>query len=196
MAEILFSPEEWPPIIAQTLAGPEPTATDFAHRVSVPPSAEDAERDSRLMRVALRQAAAAFVLDEVPVGCVIAHPTLGLVGHGHNRRETTHDPTAHAEIIAIREAAERIGTWRLDECELFVTLEPCPMCAGALVNARIARVVFGCFDAKAGACGSVLRLHDHPVLNHRFPVASSVLRDACAEMLSEFFRRKRALGKK
>jgi tRNA(adenine34) deaminase len=144
------------------------------------------------MRAALAEAVRAVAVDEVPVGAVVIHePTGKLIGRGYNMREHTHDPTTHAEIVAMRPAARRLGRWRLDDCALAVTLEPCAMCAGALVNARIGRVVFGCHDPKAGACGSVASLHAHPQLNHRFPIAIEPLAGACSEILSIFFQRRR-----
>jgi tRNA(adenine34) deaminase len=142
------------------------------------------------MQEALRLAQAALAEDEVPVGCVIVHEGRA-VGRAHNQRETLRDPTAHAEMIAITQAAEALGSWRLHGCTLYVTLEPCAMCAGAMVLARIDRLVYGATDPKAGAVESVFRLLDEPRLNHRIPVTPGVLAEACGAILSEFFRRKR-----
>src|SRR5215210_9098514 len=150
-----------------------------------------------LMQLAIAEAGAALRLDEVPIGCVIVHdPTQRIIGRGHNLRETAHDATAHAEIIAIRQACETLGSWRLIDCTLVVTLEPCPMCAGAIVNARIPRLVYGCDDPKAGAVRTLYRLCEDPKLNHRVAVTPGVLADECAALLRDFFKAQRALGKK
>jgi tRNA(adenine34) deaminase len=150
-----------------------------------------------LMRKAIAEAQAALRLDEVPIGCVIVHEPSGrVIGRGHNLRETAHDATAHAEIIAIRQACEELGAWRLIDCTLVVTLEPCPMCAGSIVNARIPRLVYGCDDPKAGAVRTLYQLCEDARLNHRVEVTSGVLAEECAELLRSFFRAQRALGKK
>src|SRR3954470_14428526 len=129
-----------------------------------------------LIRLAIEQAKLARAVDEVPIGCVIVHNSTGrIVGAGYNRRETDHDPTAHAEVIAIREAARELGDWRLLDCMLAVTLEPCPMCAGAIVNARLPRLVYGCEDPKAGAVRTLYRLCEDERLNHRVVVSDGVL---------------------
>jgi len=143
------------------------------------------------MQEALRLARAALAEDEVPVGCVIVHEGRA-VGRAHNQRETLRDPTAHAEMIAITQAAEALGSWRLTGCTLYVTLEPCAMCAGAMVLARIDRLVYGATDPKAGAVTSVFRLVDEPRLNHRIAVTAGVRAQDCGAILSEFFRAKRA----
>jgi tRNA(adenine34) deaminase len=143
--------------------------------------------DEHYMRLALVEAEAAARAGDVPVGAVVVDAEGSVIGSGRNRREVDHDPTAHAEIVALRQAATRLGTWRLDGATLFATLEPCPMCAGALVNARIARVVYGCDDPKAGALRSLFSLGEDPRLNHRFTVTPGVLRDDCARILSDFF---------
>ena len=149
------------------------------------------------MQLAIEQAKRALLLDEVPIGCVILHdPTGRVIGEGYNRRETDHDPTAHAEMIAIRQAGAALGHWRLIDCTLYVTLAPCPMCAGAIVNARIPRVVYGATDPKAGACHTLYHLTEDPRLNHRAQCAGGVLADQCAQLLKDFFARQRALGKK
>ena len=147
------------------------------------------------MRAALAEAALAAAEDEVPIGAVVVHePTQSIIGRGHNRRENDHDPTAHAEILALREAGRHIGHWRIHDCTLYVTLEPCPMCAGAMVNGRLPRVVYGCDDPKAGAVRSLYTLCDDPRLNHQVEVIGGVLADECAEVLREFFRKRRAQG--
>jgi tRNA(adenine34) deaminase len=143
--------------------------------------------DVEWMRVALALADNAAAVGEVPVGCVIVGPDGEQLGSGQNARESQSDPTAHAEMIAIRAAAKRIAGWRLEGATAFVTLEPCPMCAGALVLARVARVVFGCADPKAGAVTTLFALGSDVRLNHRFEVAGGVLADECASRLRRFF---------
>ena len=147
------------------------------------------------MRRALDQARRAFEAEEVPVGAVVVHEER-VVGEGHNQREMLQDPTAHAEMIALTQAAQTLGTWRLIDCTLFVTLEPCPMCAGAIVQARLPRVVYGAADPKAGACHSLFRITEDPRLNHRASVLGGVLEPECRELLQQFFARQRARGKK
>jgi tRNA(adenine34) deaminase len=139
------------------------------------------------MRAALALADDAGALKEVPVGCVIVGANGEELGRGHNARERLADPTAHAEIIAVREAARRSGSWRLEGSTAYVTLEPCPMCAGALVLARIARVVYGCSDPKAGAVATLFSIGSDVRLNHRFEVVGGVLADECAGRLQRFF---------
>jgi tRNA(adenine34) deaminase len=146
--------------------------------------------DDRWMREALRLAEEARRMDEVPVGCVIVHEGRA-VARAHNQRETLQDPTAHAEMIAITQAAEALGSWRLHGCTLYVTLEPCVMCTGAMVLARIDRCVYGTADPKAGAVHSVFNVFDEKRLNHRVQVAGGVLAEACGAVLSDFFRGKR-----
>jgi tRNA(adenine34) deaminase len=148
----------------------------------------DAEADETWMREALAEARRAQAAGEVPVGAV-AVADGRIVGRGHNLRERAQDPTAHAELIAVRAAAARLRTWRLSGVTVYVTLEPCPMCAGALVNARVDRVVYGAADPKAGATETLYRIGDDPRLNHRFAIASGVLADECGALLSDFFRR-------
>ncbi len=149
------------------------------------------------MREAILEAANARAHDEVPIGCVIVHePTDRIIGRGHNRREADRDPTAHAEILALRQAAGCMGDWRLIDCALVVTLEPCPMCAGAIVNARVRRLIYGCDDPKAGAVRTLYQICQDQRLNHRVEVSSGVLAEECAELLRGFFRDQRALGKK
>ena len=149
------------------------------------------ETDLKRMQLALGQAVAAMDADEVPVGAVVFCGD-ELVGKAHNQREILQDPTAHAEIIAITQAAAKLGTWRLDDCSMYVTLEPYAMCAGALVLARFDRLVFGARDPKAGACGSVLNILACEQLNHTVEVDGGVLAEDCGEILSRFFRNKRA----
>lgn len=140
---------------------------------------------------AIEQARLAAGQDDVPVGCAIVHPEYGLIAAAGNQKEQLRDPTAHAEIVAITQAAAAVQSWRLDDCLLYVTLEPCPMCAGAIVQARLAMVVFGCADPKAGACESLFRITDDPRLNHRCRVLGGVRADECASLLSTFFAAKR-----
>jgi tRNA(adenine34) deaminase len=148
------------------------------------------------MRLALREAERALDAGEVPVGAVVVHhdseETAGrVIGSAYNQREQLRDPTAHAEMIAITQAAGALGSWRLAGCTLYVTLEPCPMCAGAIVLARLPRLVYGAADPKAGAVTSLYRLVDDPRLNHRAEVVAGVLAEPCGEILSRFFQQKR-----
>ena len=144
------------------------------------------------MAIALSEARAAGEAGDVPVGCVVLGPDGELLAQRHNEREAAHDPTAHAEILALRDAADRLGSWRLAGCTLVVTLEPCPMCAGALVAGRVAKVVFGAPDPKAGACGTLYNLCVDPRLNHEVAVVHGVEADASAALLSAFFAARRA----
>lgn len=145
-------------------------------------------RDEMYMRKALELAALAAAEDEVPVGAVVVKKSTGeIVGRGFNRREYGRSPLTHAEIIAIDQASRKLGGWRLIDCELFVTLEPCPMCAGAVINSRVERVVFGAYDQKAGSCGSIVDLFGLPY-NHKPECVGGVLEQECAGILSEFFR--------
>lgn len=146
--------------------------------------------DERFMRQALKEAGDAGDAGEVPVGCVIVHQGQ-VIGRGHNQREMLNDPTAHAEMIAITAAAAHLESWRLEDCTLYVTLEPCAMCAGAIVLARIPRLVFGAPDPKAGACGSVLNVVEEPRLNHRVTPEGGLLYPECSEILRAFFRERR-----
>ena len=143
------------------------------------------------MEMALEEAAAAAAEDEVPVGAVIVSFERGVVGRAHNQREQLRDPTAHAEMIAITQAAQALRSWRLEGCALYVTLEPCPMCAGAIVQARLPLVVYGAVDPKAGACDTLYRITSDPRLNHRCQVLAGVLADRCSAVLSDFFASKR-----
>lgn len=148
------------------------------------------KRDKQFMREAIKEAARARALGDVPIGAVVVHRG-EVIARGFNRREAWQDPCAHAELIAMRRAAEHLGSWRLEECTLFVTLEPCPMCAGTIVNARVPRVVFGALDAKAGAVRSLYAMLEDPRLNHRVKVETCLAQE-CAQGLSEFFRELRA----
>ena len=147
-------------------------------------------RDAYFMRLALREAARALEHDDVPIGAVVVKDG-ELIGAGHNEREVRADPTAHAEMIALREAARSLHTWRVLDTVMYITLEPCPMCAGAIVLARIPRVVFGATDPKAGAAGSVLDVLQEPRLNHRPQVQSGLLAEDCADLLRAFFATRR-----
>jgi tRNA(adenine34) deaminase len=163
---------------------------DDGHRLDSHP-ADDGDPEVRAMRLALDAAARAAAAGEVPVGAVVVGPDGAVLTVRHNEREATHDPTAHAEILALRDAAASLGRWRLDDCTLVVTLEPCVMCAGALVNARIGRVVFGAADPKAGACGTLYNVCEDPRLNHRPAVRHGVLAPAAEALLQRFFRERR-----
>ncbi|GIP40919.1 tRNA-specific adenosine deaminase [Paenibacillus sp. J31TS4] len=145
------------------------------------------------MREAIREAKKAEAIGEVPIGAVLVRDG-EIIGRGHNLRETGHDPTAHAEMIAIREASQRIGAWRQLNTTLYVTLEPCPMCAGAIVQARIPLVVYGAPDPKAGCAGTLMNLLQEDRFNHRVDIVSGVLREECGALLSDFFRNLRRKG--
>jgi tRNA(adenine34) deaminase len=147
------------------------------------------------MQFALNEAEQAMREEEVPIGAVIVHNDR-IIAQAHNQREQLHDPTAHAEMIAITQAAESLQSWRLDGCTLYVTLEPCPMCAGAILQARIPLVVYGAADPKAGAVQSLYQLLNDARLNHRCEVASGILAEPCGQILSRFFQEQRRLGKK
>ncbi|MCX7416486.1 MAG: tRNA adenosine(34) deaminase TadA [Planctomycetia bacterium] len=149
----------------------------------------------RWMRMAIDQAREAAAEDEVPVGAIIVAAGR-IVATAHNQREQLSDPTAHAEMIAITQAAAALGSWRLEGCTLYVTLEPCPMCAGAILQARVPVVVWGAADPKAGAVETLYRLFDDPRLNHRVEHTGHVMADACGQILSEFFRKKRNENRK
>ena len=146
--------------------------------------------DDQYMGEALSEARRAAALGEAPVGCVIVSEGR-IIGRGHNLRETDRDPTAHAEVVALRQAAQALGQWRVTPATCYVTCEPCPMCAGALVNARVDRLVYGCPDPKAGAAGTLYNLVGDERLNHRLAVTAGVREAECAALLSEFFRRLR-----
>jgi tRNA(adenine34) deaminase len=151
--------------------------------------------DEQFMMQALAEADLADQQGEVPIGAVIVHGER-VIGRGRNLRETLNDPTAHAEMIAITAAAQALGTWRLTGCNLYVTLEPCCMCAGAIVLARISRLVFAAEDSKAGACGTLYHIPQDERLNHRVEVISGVLAEEAIDRLQRFFARQRAMGKK
>lgn len=159
----------------------------------IPPSPLPGEHDDAMMLRALDLARRAGEMGEIPVGAVVFETASGrLLGEGFNLRHTRKDPTLHAEIIAIQAAAAILGDWRLNACSIVVTLEPCPMCAGAIVNARLGRVVYGCADPKAGAAGSLMRLTDDPRLNHRVTPIAGLRADECALLLTDFFKARRA----
>ena len=146
--------------------------------------------DESMMQHAIALAKLAEAIDEVPIGAVVFQDD-ELIGEGYNRKEVDNDPTAHAEMIAIADAARTLNRWRLQDCTLVVTLEPCPMCAGAVVNARMKRVVFGATDQKSGACRTLYELCDDPRLNHRCEITSGVLEEECLDLLQNFFKAKR-----
>ena len=147
------------------------------------------------MRAAIAEADAAYQRGDVPVGAVVVQGTR-IIGRGHNQREQLKDPTAHAEMIALTAAASFVGSWRLDDCAIYVTLEPCTMCAGAVVLARIERLIYGATDPKAGACVSLYNIPTDPRLNHCVTLSDPVLPDECAMLLKSFFAEQRAMGKK
>ena len=149
--------------------------------------------DAGWMEQALEQARLAGAAGEVPVGALVIKDG-EIVGRGHNRNLLDRDPTAHAEIVALRQAAARIGNHRLGECTVYATIEPCSMCAGALIHARVSRLVYGASDPKAGAAGSALQVLNHPNLNHKMDVTAGVLAERCSAILQEFFRQRRQSG--
>ena len=148
----------------------------------------------KYMKEALRQAKKAYALGEVPIGCVIVHEGR-IIGRGYNRRNTDKNTLSHAEITAINKASRKLGDWRLEDCTLYVTLEPCQMCAGAIVQARIPEVVMGCMNPKAGCAGSILNILDMPEFNHQVAVTSGVLEEECSQMLKTFFTELRERNK-
>ena len=148
------------------------------------------QSDETMMQHALTLARQAAMLEEVPIGAVVFHEG-EVVGEGLNTKETSNNPTAHAELNAIVDASKRLGRWRLHDCTLVVTLEPCPMCAGAIVNARLDRVVYGASDKKSGACRTLFKIADDPRLNHRCEITSGVLEEECIELLQDFFKIRR-----
>ena len=154
-------------------------------------------QDENWMREAIVEAQAALAADEVPIGAIVVHEPSGrIIGRAHNRRESDADPTAHAEILALQQAAAELKSWRLVDCVIVVTLEPCPMCAGAIVNARVPRLVYGCDDPKAGAVRTLYRICEDDRLNHRVLVEQGVLAEECADLLRAFFQAQREMGKK
>lgn len=152
-------------------------------KISLPPVSED----EKYMKEAIRQAKKALALNEVPIGCVIVHEGK-IIGRGYNRRMTDHTTLAHAEILAIRKACRKMGDWRLENCRIYITLEPCPMCAGAIVQARIPEVIIGCMNPKAGCAGSVLDLLHQEGFNHRCEVKTGILGEECSRMMRSFFK--------
>ena len=153
-------------------------------------STAQAEIDTRYMRNAIDQAYIAEENGDVPIGAIIVHKNR-VIAKAYNQREQLNDPTAHAEIIALTQASAFLGTWRLHGCTVYVTLEPCTMCAGALVLARVDRLVYGCDEPKTGACGSLYNIVQDERLNHRIPTDKGILGDECSKQMSEFFRKKR-----
>lgn len=153
------------------------------------------ELDEKYMREAIKQAKKAYALEEVPIGCVIVYDGK-IIGRGYNRRAIDKNTLAHAELQAIKKASRKMDDWRLEGCTLYVTLEPCQMCAGAIVQARIKRVVVGCMNPKAGCAGSILNLLDIPEFNHQVELATGVLETECSEMMKQFFRELREKRKK
>lgn len=150
--------------------------------------------EEKYMKEALKQANKAYALGEVPIGCVIVHEGK-IIGRGYNRRNTDKNTLAHAEITAINKASKFIGDWRLEECTLYVTLEPCQMCAGAIVQARIPEVVMGCMNPKAGCAGSILNILEMPQFNHQVKVSRGILEADCSQMLKTFFKELRIRNK-
>jgi tRNA(adenine34) deaminase len=148
------------------------------------------EQDERWMTIALQEAEAAALQGEVPVGCIVVLENQ-IIGRAHNLRETLADPTAHAEILALQQAAKNMEQWRLCGASLYVTLEPCPMCTGAIINARIQRVIFGCDDPKAGCCGSLHQLAQGAGFNHQFEITRGILAEESAFLLRSFFQKRR-----
>src|SRR6266404_2396301 len=151
---------------------------------------ENRENDEAFMRAALRLAVKAYEADEVPVGTVVVRAGR-IIGRAYNQVELLKDATAHAEMLALTQAEAAVGDWRLTDCDLYVTKEPCVMCAGALVHVRLRRLIFGCADPRAGAAGSVINLLQLPSLNHRCEITSGVLENECAAILQDFFRKRR-----
>ena len=152
------------------------------------------EEHEKYMREALRQAKKAYALGEVPIGCVIVCGGK-IIGRGYNRRNTDKNTLSHAEITAINKASKHVGDWRLEDCTLYVTLEPCQMCSGAIVQARIPEVVIGCMNPKAGCAGSILNILQMPEFNHQVNVTKGVLEEACSDMLTTFFKELRVRNK-
>jgi tRNA(adenine34) deaminase len=147
--------------------------------------------DETWLRLAVEEAKLAQDAGEVPVGAILLHPDGTILAHGQNRVIRDHDPTAHAEIVAMRDAGSALGNYRLEGCTLYVTLEPCAMCAGAMIHARLARLVFGALDPKAGAVGSVLDVLNHPRLNHQIEFTNGLLAEECGDLLRRFFQSRR-----
>lgn len=150
--------------------------------------------DEKYMKAAIREAQKAYALGEVPIGCVIVYEDK-IIGRGYNRRTVDKNVLSHAEIISIKKACKKMGDWRLEGCTMYVTLEPCPMCAGAIVQARIPRVVIGCMNPKAGCAGSVLNLLDEKGFNHQVETETGVMGETCSRMMKDFFKELRERGK-
>lgn len=153
------------------------------------------DKNIKYMHAALREAKKAYALGEVPIGCVIVYQDK-IIGRGYNRRNTDKNTLSHAELTAIRKASKNMGDWRLEDCTMYVTLEPCQMCSGAIVQARITEVVIGCMNPKAGCAGSVLNILNMPEFNHQVKLTSGVLEEECSKMLTDFFRELRIRNKK
>lgn len=153
------------------------------------------ESDEKYMREAIKQAKKAYALEEVPIGCVIVYDGK-IIGRGYNRRTIDKNTLAHAELQAIKKASRKMDDWRLEDCTLYVTLEPCQMCSGAIVQARIKRVVVGCMNPKAGCAGSILNLLNMPEFNHQAELTTGVLEEECSELMKQFFRELREKRKK
>lgn len=151
--------------------------------------------DEKYMKEAVRQAKKAWKIEEVPIGCVIVHEGR-IIGRGYNRRTTDKNTLAHAELLAIRKASRKLGDWRLEDCTMYVTLEPCQMCSGAIVQSRMTRVVVGCMNPKAGCAGSILNLLQMPQFNHQVELTTGVLEEECSEMMKAFFRELREKQKR
>ena len=151
--------------------------------------------DEKYMREAIRQAKKAYALEEVPIGCVIVYENQ-IIGRGYNRRTVAKNTLAHAELQAIRKASRKLNDWRLDGCTMYVTLEPCQMCAGAIIQARIKRVVVGCMNPKAGCAGSIFNLLDVPQFNHQAELTTGILEEECSSMMKQFFRELREKKKR
>lgn len=156
---------------------------------------EEIKRDEKYMKQAIRQARKAYELGEVPIGCVIVYEDK-IIGRGYNRRTVDKNTLAHAELTAIRKACKKIDDWRLEGCTMYVTLEPCQMCSGAIVQARIPRVVVGCMNPKAGCAGSILNLLDMKEFNHQVELTTGILGEECSEMMKQFFRELREKQKR
>jgi tRNA(adenine34) deaminase len=151
--------------------------------------------DEKYMRAAIKQAQKAYALNETPIGCVIVYNGK-IIGRGYNRRNTDKNPLAHAEIAAIKKASRKMGDWRLEGCTMYVTLEPCQMCAGAIIQSRMTRVVVGCMNPKAGCAGSILNLLDMPEFNHQVELTTGVMEEECSQMMKSFFKELREARKK
>ena len=152
------------------------------------------DKDEKYMKEAVKQAKKAYEINEVPIGCVIVYEDK-IIGRGYNRRTTDKNPLAHAELIAIKKASKKMGDWRLEDCTLYVTLEPCQMCSGAIVQARIKRVVVGCMNPKAGCAGSILNLLQVEKFNHQVELTTGVLEEECSLMMKNFFKELRKAKK-